>query len=170
MTTRAADQSLKNLFAKGTAIGFAGGLAEVAVVTSYAALAGADAGGVARAIATAVHIHGGSWTAGLAVHMALAVLLGIALMAVARGTGLLDTSSNGGTVAMASLALGSVWLVNFFVVLPVLSPDFLNQLPYAVSLASKLMFGLAAASTYLALSAAGQSRRRGPVRTILLVG
>jgi hypothetical protein len=168
MTTRAADQNLNHLLAKGAAIGIAGGLAEVAVVTSYAAWAGIDAGGVARAVATAVHVQGGSWMTGLAVHMGLAMMLGVALIAVVRVTGLLDMRSKAETYAMALLALGSVWLANFFVVLPALSPDFLNQLPYAVSLASKLMFGLAAASTYLALSAASQSRRRDPGQTILL--
>jgi hypothetical protein len=43
------------------------------------------------------------------------------------------------------LSLGVVWAINFFVVLPVISPGFVHLLPLAVSLASKLAFGLAAA-------------------------
>ncbi len=41
--------------------------------------------------------------------------------------------------------LVGVWAVNFFVVLPIVSPDFVHIVPYAVSLTSKLLFGVAAA-------------------------
>ena len=42
-------------------------------------------------------------------------------------------------------ALVSVWAVNFFVVLPTISPAFVHLAPYSVSLMSKVLFGLAAA-------------------------
>ena len=42
-------------------------------------------------------------------------------------------------------ALAGVWAVNFFVVLPIVSPAFVHIVPYAVSLTSKLLFGVAAA-------------------------
>ena len=42
-------------------------------------------------------------------------------------------------------ALVSVWAVNFFVVLPIISPAFVHLAPYPVSLMSKVLFGLAAA-------------------------
>jgi hypothetical protein len=42
-------------------------------------------------------------------------------------------------------ALAGVWAVNFFVVLPLVSPAFVHIVPYAVSLTSKLLFGVAAA-------------------------
>jgi hypothetical protein len=45
---------------------------------------------------------------------------------------------------LASLAL--VWAINFFVVLPIVNPGFAHLLPYAVTLASKLAFGVAAAA------------------------
>jgi len=41
-------------------------------------------------------------------------------------------------------ALAGVWAVNFFVVLPIVSPSFVHIVPYAVSLTSKLLFGVAA--------------------------
>lgn len=50
------------------------------------------------------------------------------------------------------LALTIVWGINFFVVLPLLSPyfvdlnrSFVELIPYPASLTSKLMFGLTAA-------------------------
>jgi len=42
-------------------------------------------------------------------------------------------------------ALFYVWAINFFVVLPFVSPAFTSIVPYAVSLASKLLFAVAAA-------------------------
>ena len=43
-------------------------------------------------------------------------------------------------------ALAGVWAINFFVVLPIVSPAFVHVVPYAVSLTSKLLFGVAAAA------------------------
>ena len=43
-------------------------------------------------------------------------------------------------------ALAGVSAVNFFVVLPIVSPSFIHLLPYAVSLTSKFLFGAAAAA------------------------
>jgi hypothetical protein len=47
--------------------------------------------------------------------------------------------------AFSAAALAIVWGFNFFVLLPLISPDFVHLVPYPVSLASKLLFGLAAA-------------------------
>ena len=52
--------------------------------------------------------------------------------------------------AISSFVIGSlaaVWVINYFVVLPVVSPGFVHLLPYAVTLASKLAFGVIAAIT-----------------------
>jgi hypothetical protein len=38
--------------------------------------------------------------------------------------------------------------VNFLLVLPYLNPHFVDLLPYSVTLASKLLFGLAAATVF----------------------
>ena len=45
-------------------------------------------------------------------------------------------------------ALVAVWAVNFFVVLPVVNPDFVTVVPYAASLISKTLFGVAAAFVF----------------------
>jgi hypothetical protein len=50
--------------------------------------------------------------------------------------------------ATVSTALLIVWAINFFVVLPFVSPGFVDVVPYAVSLLSKLLFGIAAAWTF----------------------
>ena len=81
---------------------------------------------------------------GIAVHMALAVLLGVALVGVWQTLARRDTISLYGFMLTA---LAGVWAINFFVILPVVSAPFIGLLPYSVSLTSKLLFGLAAAET-----------------------
>ena len=51
------------------------------------------------------------------------------------------------SVPLMIAALAGVWALNFFVVLPIISPAFVHLVPYAVSLTSKLLFGVAAAAT-----------------------
>jgi len=76
--------------------------------------------------------------------MGLAVALGIALStAVQMLAGLLTRDGAMFCFVVGSLAV--VWAINYFVILPVVSPEFVNLLPYAVTLASKLAFGAAAA-------------------------
>ena len=159
MTFHPADKTRPNLIAAGAAIGLAGGLAEVLVVGAYARVADVDAAGVAGAIATAVHVDPGSAITGLAVHMALSAALGVALLAGAKASGWLRDGSAARTYAIALLALGAIWSLNFFVVLPVVSPSFVYLLPYSVTLASKLMFALAAAATLRSMPGASAPRR-----------
>ncbi len=147
MTFHSDDAPPVNGIAAGVAIGLAGGLAEVLVVGAYASVAGVDAAHVAGAVATAVRVDPGSAIVGLAVHMAMAAGLGLALLAGATASGLLRDRCALPTYALALLALGAIWGLNFFVVLPLVSPGFVQLLPYPVTLASKLMFAVAAAAT-----------------------
>jgi len=160
MTLHSEDSRPVNWIAAGLEIGLAGGLAEVLVVGAYAGVAGADAANVAGAIATAVRVDPGSAIVGLAVHMAMAAGLGLALLAGAKGSGLLRDGSARRIYAMALLALGAIWSLNFLVVLPVLSPGFVHLLPYPVTLASKLMFAVAAVATLRSMPADALSRWR----------
>jgi hypothetical protein len=143
----------------GVAIGIAGGLAEVLVVTLYCAATGASAPDVARHIASAVGLDGASAGTGLTVHLALAAMLGVALVFawnLTKGNSLRAVS----LYPLMMLALAGVWAINFFIVLPVLSPDFVTLLPLSVTLFSKLMFGSAAAVLLRALSTVGKQGTR----------
>ena len=137
--------SAHGLLRTGLLIGLAGGLAEIVVVSLYAAATGADAAIVARQVAAAIGLEGASAASGVLVHMGLAVALGLALSAVLQ-------ILNGRLVRDAAIfwfmtgSLALVWVINFFVVLPAVSPSFVHLLPYAVTLASKLAFGIAAAA------------------------
>lgn len=155
----------RDIIKYGMLAGAAGGLAEVAWVSFYAAITGGNAAALARGVTTAAGVTAllpaAPVTTGIVVHMMLAVMLGVVL------TGLWQTlqTQRVGSLHVVSLALlASVWAINFFVILPVISPAFVNLLPLSVSLASKLLFGLAAAETLRRCAIVGEARTAVTVR------
>ncbi len=143
-------QSIRDLetFHRGMLAGAAGGLAEIAWVMLYAGATGASAAALARGVTTAARMSAllpaSSAALGVAVHMTLAMMLGTALAFIwtaLRGR----RRSPANPYPFTLTVLAGVWAINFFVVLPILSPSFVHAVPYAVSLTSKLLFGLAAA-------------------------
>jgi hypothetical protein len=134
---------------RGIIAGAAGGLAEMAWVTLYAGATGGNAAVLARGVTSAAGVSAllpaHPVGLGIAVHMILAMILGVALASVwqvlRRGRG---GSPNPYPFTLG--VLGAVWGINFFVVLPLVSPTFVHLVPYVVSLTSKLLFGIAAAA------------------------
>src|SRR5580693_243131 len=107
----------------GLCIGLAGGLAEIGVVWLYSALTGADAAAIARHVAATIGLNGGSAATGVAIHMGLAAALGVGLNAALR----IVAGRSARDWIVFSFMLGSlavVWAINFFVVLPLVSPGF----------------------------------------------
>ena len=133
---------------RGFLAGAAGGLAEMIWVSLYATITDDNAASLARGVTTAAGVTtllpDAPVTIGISVHMALAVLLGVALAGLWQAFARCDAISLYGFMLAA---LATVWAVNFFVILPVISPAFALLMPYPVSLTSKLLFGLAAAET-----------------------
>jgi hypothetical protein len=149
------------LVRRGVVAGAAGGIAEIIWVSAYAAVTGASAADLARGVTTAAGVDALLPTApvllGVVVHMALAVALGIALaFAWPRVSAYWPKAA--GPYAFALAVLTGVWATNFFVILPLISPDFVHLVPYPVSLLSKLLFGLAAAAVL-------RDRARGLIAT-----
>jgi hypothetical protein len=119
--------------------GAAGGAAEVLWIGLVAAVLGIDGSRIAQAVTTTVlPSFETSWAAwlGLGIHFLLSLALAAVFAPVVarrlRGAVL---------VAAAVGALGLVWALNFFVLLPALNPAFTTLLPLQVTLASKLLFG-----------------------------
>jgi hypothetical protein len=143
----------------GIIAGAAGGLAEVAWVTLYAGATGGDPTILARGVTTAAGISAllpqSAATLGIAVHMLLAMTLGVVLTFAWRAIAA-HRSGPANPYPFMLAALAGVWAVNFLAVLPLLSPAFIEMLPYTVSLTSKLLFAAAAATIvhHHALSAA----------------
>jgi hypothetical protein len=169
--TKVRSINLVEMVGCGVLVGAVGGLAEIIWIVFYGALSGSDIAVVARTISTTVGwmVPGGSLIAGsigygIAIHMIAAIGLGVALTSLwyllaARRPAAIDE------YAFLVGALTIVWLINFFVVLPLMSPVFADLhyafreiVPYHVSLASKLLFGLAGAFA-LRNGASSQSAR-----------
>lgn len=132
----------------GALAGFAGGLAEIGWIIVYAVLSDSNAELVARGVTDAVGLSGATAapvTAGIVIHMILAGILGIAIAFGLRSIAM-HLRGAFGVYAIAVIALVAVWAANFFALLPQISPQFVQMVPYGVTLASKLLFGIAAAS------------------------
>jgi hypothetical protein len=146
--TTVRDTSIAKTVRCGVIAGAMGGLAEVLWVTLYAEVTGGDAAILARGITTAVGMTAmapdASVAVGIVVHMAAAVALGVALAFAWRSLAS-HVRSAAVPYAFTLAALATVWVVNFFVVAPLFSPEFTLLVPYAVSLTSKLLFGFTAA-------------------------
>jgi hypothetical protein len=144
-------KTLLEITRHGVVAGVAGGLAEIAWITLYSGATGADPSTLARAVTTAAGVNALFPSApvalGVTVHMLLAAGLGITL-----SFGWRALSSHRFDIAsllpFTLAALVGVWAVNFFVLLPGISPAFIHLVPYPVSLVSKILFGLAAAEAF----------------------
>lgn len=151
----------------GALAGVAGGLAEIAWIWLYAAVTGGNAAVLARGVTTAAGASAllthAPVTVGIAVHMILAVMLGIALAGLWQA--LARTHGAGSLYAVALAVLAGVWALNFLVVLPAISPAFVPLVPYSVSLLSKLLFGLAAAETLRRCATSEAARMPAGIRT-----
>lgn len=143
----------------GLLAGLAGGLAEVAWISLYAAASGADAASVARGVTdTFGLVVAAPASAGIALHMGIAAALGVVVAFALRP--LRGHCSALGFDATIISVLGLVWAVNFFVVLPMVNPGFVALVPLTVSFVSKLLFGGAAALSLRIAEAATSHARR----------
>ena len=124
--------------------GLCGGMAEVVWVALYGAVTGLNGVEVARQVTASVFPAFADQSLapalGVAIHFALSVALAIAFgliiwrrIALGRIAGM--------AVGVAVLCL--IWAMNFFVVLLVLNPAFVALMPYAITLLSKALFGVA---------------------------
>jgi ABC-type sugar transport system substrate-binding protein len=85
---------------------------------------------------------------GIAIHMLLSVVLGLAFAATIWRL-VAPRLGAAAFLATAAVSLALVWAFNFFVVLPVLNPGFVTLMPYGATLASKVLFGIAMGSVLL---------------------
>jgi hypothetical protein len=159
----------------GVVAGVAGGLAEIAWVTLYAGATGVDPSTLARAVTTAAGVSALFPSApvalGVTVHMLLAAVLGIGLSFSWRALSS-RRSDIASPLPFMLAALVGVWAINFFVLLPGISPAFIHLVPYPVSLVSKVLFGLAAAEAFRRQDASALKARPGPycAEAVMIVG
>ena len=126
--------------------GLAGGMAEVLWVMAWSAITPLQATTVAREVTHAL-FPGVTETvlaveAGLMIHLALSLALGLAFTTV-LGNRLQQNYGTPGLLAGSVSVLALIWAVNFLLVLPVINPAFVTLMPFTVTLGSKILFGLA---------------------------
>ncbi len=152
-------------FRHGVIAGAAGGIAEIVWVTLYAGATGANPATLARGVTTAAGVSAllpaAPVALGVTVHMALAVTLGIALAFVWRFLSSHRSETASPFPFMLAAGVG-IWAVNYFVVLPIVSPAFIHLVPYLASLMSKALFGLAAAEALRRQDASALNSRLAP--------
>ena len=126
--------------------GLCGGMAEIVWVAIYSAMTPTSGMEVARQISVSVFPamvdSSAAASVGIAVHLLLSLLLaGVFTLAVwlpfSRKLRFVPA------MLVAVAALSGVWAINFFVILPVLNPAFVVLMPYAATLFSKVLFGIA---------------------------
>ena len=142
----------RNVLAVGLLAGLSGGAAEVAWVSLYSNATATSGMIVAQQVTASVVPAAAALPSapilGIAIHMLLSVVLGVAFAATIWRL----AAPRLGAAAFLATAAGSlalVWAINFFVVLPMLNPAFVTLMPYGITLASKVLFGIAMGSVLL---------------------
>ncbi|GMR05271.1 MAG: hypothetical protein BMS9Abin24_071 [Thermodesulfobacteriota bacterium] len=138
--------TLQRALAAGAAAGLAGGLAEVLFMGAYSSIAGIDPSGILRLITftffdSAVAFGPNGLMAGLLIHFALSLAIGVSFSLFARFA-FRGSFSYSRALLWSSLALTAIWAVNFFVVLPVYNAPFVQLVRPEVGFFSKLSFGV----------------------------
>lgn len=135
----------------GVIAGLAGGAVEISWIALYMYFSGGEAAVIARGVSQTLFPQLVSPTVavpvGIAAHMGLAIILGIVISIFIRSV-LPHTTSAIFEILGVITVLVAVWAINFFVILPVINPDFVTLVPYATSLTSKVLFGAAAALVF----------------------
>jgi hypothetical protein len=130
--------------------GLSGGIAEIVWVGLYCYLTGLSSSTVAREIAASVSSDTGYPTAALfggVIHIALSLAISV-IYALAIWRPFASQFDPIRSVTIAVVVLATIWFINFFLLLPVLNPVFISLMPYPVTLASKILFGLSMGSTF----------------------
>jgi hypothetical protein len=133
----------------GILAGVIGDLTEFGWATTYADITGEEARAFTRGITSAAGVRAflpgfHSALLDLAVNMTFVVVLSVILTFTWRAFARKRNLTNPFPFMLTSLT--AVWVINFFVVLPIVRPALIHLVPYPVSLASSLLLGVAIAA------------------------
>lgn len=145
MTHVVSKRSHPNLTQRALLAGLAGGLAEMLWIGLYTSISSSRAlviaSEISRTVMPAVDNPILQPVLGVAIHILISVALALVFAWVIFRPFLLQRQ--GGVLLVSAVAtLFTIWLINFFIILPLLNPGFVALLPYSVSLASKLLYGI----------------------------
>jgi hypothetical protein len=135
----------------GAIAGLAGGAAEIGWISIYQNVVGHESSALAAGVTQSV-IPGLAPTPlgvplGVSIHMVLAILLGVAIAMLVKAF----MPRIVGTLmepVVVIIMLAGVWAANFFILLPMINPEFVLLVPYGASFVSKMLFGFMAAFVF----------------------
>jgi hypothetical protein len=140
---------VKRIVLAALGAGLGGGLAEIVWVAFYSSATSTSGTEVARQITATVlsSVAGEPWAplAGIGIHLALSLALGLAFVAVLL-TVFSRRPTPGGVWLLALATVLAVWALNFLVVLPALGSGLARLMPLGATLLSKTLFGVAMAT------------------------
>lgn len=145
-----ASQMRNRLLKTALVAGLSGGLAEIAWIGLYCYLTGLSSSMVAREIVASVSSGTGYPAAALfggVIHIALSLSISV-MYALAVWRPFASRFDPIRSVTVAVVALAAIWFINFFLLLPILNPVFIRLMPYPVTLASKILFGIGMGWTF----------------------
>lgn len=124
--------------------GLAGGMIEVLWVSLYSVFSSVSISEVSRQVtASLFSSSAGSNIApllGLGIHLLLSFVLALLFIKMVLKP-VYACFGKPGIMLGSLIALALVWKINFFIVLPVLNPAFIDLMPLLVTFVSKLLFG-----------------------------
>ncbi len=132
----------------GALVGFAGGAVEVIFMAAYCALTDTQAGKSGMEILRCVaytFFDGGAqlWLSGLVIHLVLSVIIGLVFGLVVYSAQQHGIQARYPVISASGVVmLIAIWAFNFFVLLPVINPEFIVLVPLDAAFFSKLSFGL----------------------------
>lgn len=130
--------------------GFYGGMAEVVWIAVYCLFTGQSSAEVARQVASTLASGAAAGAsgvaAGIAIHFALSAIVAMVYVQLVWRPFARHLNEAAGIV-VACVALGLIWTMNFLLVLPAVNPAFVTLVPYSISFASKILFGIAMAGS-----------------------
>ena len=126
--------------------GIAGGLMEILWVSFYSFFNSVSAPEIARQVTASLFPFAAESSfapmTGIAIHLALSLILALLFVAIVLKP-VFARYGKPGIMVSSLITLALVWKINFFIVLPLLNPDFITLMPLFVTLISKLLFGVA---------------------------
>ena len=124
--------------------GLAGGLAEIIWIGMNSAVTHVSGFEISRQITAAVLPVLADLpiapVLGITIHLVLSVLLAL-LCCTVFFEPMVRRFGHAGILFSSVVVLAGIWMINFLVILPVISPAFVTLMPFLVTLASKLLFG-----------------------------
>jgi hypothetical protein len=124
--------------------GLAGGMIEVLWVLFYSSFSSVNVAEIARQVTASLFPFATDFSfapvLGLGIHLILSLVLALLFITIVLKP-VYARYGRPGIMMSSLITLVLVWKINFFIILPVLNPAFIDLMPLLVTFISKILFG-----------------------------